>query len=139
MIEKRDGVCAARQHKSMLPLQPFTGGSVAGTRGMPTAPQMTPEQFDQLLPRLGRLAQGTVKVARAVLVDGMTTTQAAERHSMTRQRVHGIVQRFRAAAAGAPTSWRRVEVWLPPELADQVEQMAQQALTSYAENPSSAE
>jgi hypothetical protein len=57
----------------------------------------------------------------------MKTTEAAHRHGMTRQRVHGIVQRFRAAAQDVPTGWRRVEVWLPPEMAEQVEAMAENA------------
>ena len=51
---------------------------------------------------------------------------------MTRQRVHGIVQRFRAAAQEVPTSWRRVEVWLPPGLAAQVEAMAAKARADHA-------
>jgi predicted DNA-binding protein (UPF0251 family) len=88
---------------------------------------MTAEEFEALRPRLGRLAIDTIEIARAVLVDGMKTTEAANRHGMTRQRVHGIVQRFRAAAQDVPTGWRRIEVWLPPELAEQVEAMADQA------------
>jgi hypothetical protein len=88
---------------------------------------MTAQEFEALRPRLGRLALDTIEIARAVLVDGMKTTEAAKRHGMTRQRVHGIVQRFRAAAQDVPTGWRRIEVWLPPELAEKVEAMADQA------------
>ena len=93
---------------------------------------MTAEDFDALRPRLGRLALDTVEIARAVLVDGMKPTEAAARYGMTRQRVHGIVQRFRAAAQAVPTGWRRVEVWLPPELAAQVEAMAEKARADHA-------
>ena len=93
---------------------------------------MTPDEFEALRPRLGRLALDTVDIARAVLVDGMRPTEAAVRHNMSRQRVHGIVQRFRAAAQEVPTGWRRVEVWLPPERAVEVEAMARRAREEYA-------
>lgn len=93
---------------------------------------LTAKEFDALRPRLGRLALNTVEIARAVLVDGMTQTEAANHYSMTRQRVHGIVQRFRAAAQEVPTGWRRVEVWLPPEVAIQVEALEEKARADYA-------
>ena len=99
---------------------------------MASGPTMTAEEFDALRPLVGRLALDTVEIARAVLVDGMKTSEAASRHSMTRQRVHGIVQRFRAAAQEVPTGWRRIEIWLPPELAMQVEAMAEKAHADYA-------
>lgn len=104
---------------------------------MATGPTMTAEEFEALRPRLGRLALDTVEIARAVLVDGMKTTEAANLHNMTRQRVHGIVQRFRAAAQEVPTGWRRVEVWLPPELAAKVEAMADQARADHASSGNS--
>lgn len=70
---------------------------------------MTRDEFEALRPRFGRLALDTIEIARAVLVGGMNSTEAARRYGMTRQRVHGIVQRF-AAAQEVPTDWRRVEV-----------------------------
>lgn len=94
--------------------------------------KMTAAEFDALRPRLGRLTLDTVEVARAVLVEGLGQTDAAARYGMSRQRVHGIVQRFRAAAEEVPTGWRRVEVWLPPELAAQVEAMADRAKADHA-------
>ena len=99
---------------------------------MASSARMTADEFDALRPRLGRLALDTVEIARAVLVDGMKPTEAATRHQMTRQRVHGIVQRFLAAAQEVPTGWRRVEVWLPPELAGQVKAMAEKARADYS-------
>jgi hypothetical protein len=75
---------------------------------------MTAQEFEALRPRLGRLALDTVEIARAVLVEGVKPAEIATRHSMSRQRLHGIVQRYRAAAQELPTVWRRVEVWLPP-------------------------
>ena len=90
-------------------------------------PPMTPLEFDLLRPQLGRLTLDTIDIARAVMVEGLGTTEAAKRFGMSRQRIHGIVARFRAAAVEVPTGWRRVEVWLPPQLATQVEDMAAQA------------
>lgn len=98
---------------------------------MASGPTRTAEEFDALRPLVGRLALDTVEIARAVLVDGMKTSEAASRYGMTRQRVHGIVQRFRAAAQEVPTGWRRIEIWLPPELATQVEAMAEKARADY--------
>jgi predicted DNA-binding protein (UPF0251 family) len=99
---------------------------------MPAAPTMTASEFEALRPRLGRLAVDTIEIARAVLVDGMKPTEAARQYDMTRQRVHGIVQRFRAAAQEVPTGWRRIEVWLPPEMAAQVEALAEKARADHA-------
>lgn len=99
---------------------------------MVTRPIMTASEFEALRPLIGRLSLDTVEIARAVLVDGIRPTDAANRYGITRQRVHGIVQRFRAAAQEVPTGWRRVEVWLPPELAVQVEAMAERAREDHA-------
>ena len=99
---------------------------------MPTLEQMTLQEFEALRPLLGRLALDTVDIARAVLVEGVKPAEAATRNHMSRQRVHGIVQRFRAAARQVPATWRRVEVWLPPELAAQVEAIAAKARDDHA-------
>lgn len=98
---------------------------------MATRPTMTAKEFEALRPRLGCLALETIEIARAVLVDGMKTTEAANRHHMNCPRVNGAVQRFRAAAHEVPTGWRRFEVWLPPELAQQDEAMTEQARASH--------
>lgn len=90
----------------------------------PAAPRLTAEQFEALRPLLGRLALDTAAVARAVRVEGVKPSEAAERYGMSRQRVNGILTRFEAAVAQVPTGWRRVEVWLPPDLAAQVEALA---------------
>ena len=99
---------------------------------MASTPRMTEADFEALRPRLGRLALDTVEIARAVLVGGMKPTEAAAHYNMTRQRVHGIVKRFLAAAQEVPTGWRRVEVWLPPALASQVEAIADRARVDHA-------
>ena len=89
--------------------------------------RMTQAEFDALRPNLGQITLDTIDIARLVLVDGLTQAEVATVHNMSRQRVYGILQRFAAAAQNLPTGWRRVEVWLPPELAGQVEAMAKRA------------
>lgn len=93
---------------------------------------MTTDEFEAITPRLGRLTLDTIKVARSVLVDGLTPSAAGELHGMTRQRVHSIVKRFNEAVDQVPRGWRRVEVWLPPEMADQVQSMATEARAGHS-------
>lgn len=92
---------------------------------------MTHEDFDALRPSLGRMAVATVDVARLVLVEGATQADAAARSGMSRQRVYGIMKRFEAARQTLPTDWKKVEVWLPPKLAAEVEAMAEAAITEH--------
>lgn len=93
--------------------------------------RLTAEEFDALRPRLGRVSVNTMEIARAVLVDGVRQSDAATRYGMTRQRINGILRRFAAASQGVPTGWRRVEVWLPPDLAEQVEAMAYKTILEH--------
>lgn len=92
---------------------------------------MTQEAFDELRPDLGRLSVATMDVARLVLVEGMSQSDAGARFGMSRQRVYGIMQRFQAAMRILPTTWRKVEVWLPPELAAEVEAKSKAAIAEH--------
>lgn len=89
--------------------------------------KMTPEEFDALRPRIGRLALDTVQIAREVLVDDDSQADVARRHGISRQRVNSAVNRVIAAANEIPADWERVEVWLPPELAANVRQVEAEA------------
>lgn len=100
------------------------------------APKITNEAFEAVLPRLGKLDVETVEVARAVLVEGAKPVEIATRLGMSRQRIHHIVRRFRAATREVPTEWRRVEVWLPEALAARVEALAEKARADYVRSPS---
>jgi hypothetical protein len=94
---------------------------------------MTAAEFGALGERLGRLTPQSVAIAREVLVDGITNVEAAERHGLTKQRVGAMVERVLAAARDVPKDWERVEVWLPPELAQQGREMEAQARAKVAE------
>jgi len=89
--------------------------------------KMTAAEFDALMPRLGRLTVDTVTIARSVLVDGQKPFEAAAQHGTSRQRVHTILKRVNDALREFPLDWKRVDVWLPPHLAEQAEAWAQQA------------
>lgn len=111
-----------RQQRSMLLLQPLTDFEPREEQEWQPGTSLPPKSskhFDRAL-----FASRSIQSrSRAVPVDGMNTN----RPNMLRKRVHGIVQRFRAAAQEVLTGRRRVEVWLPPELAQQVEAMSEEA------------
>jgi hypothetical protein len=77
----------------------------------------------------------TIEAARAVLVDGRDQAEVARQFQLTRQRIHQIIARVDAAAAGVPTHWVKVECWLPPEVAAKVHVFAERMAT----DPSEAE
>jgi len=94
--------------------------------------KMTVREFDALLPRLGRMSFDTVMIARSVLVEGQRPAEAAKQFGTSRQRVHSILNRVQKSAGEIPKSWKRVDVWLPPEWAAQVEEWASRALADHA-------
>jgi hypothetical protein len=96
---------------------------------------MSSSEFDALQPRLHRLAPETIAIARAVLVDGESQSFVAERFGTTRQRVHGIVQRVEASANNVPAGWRKLELWLPPNVARYVKAVAAKALADWKRDP----
>lgn len=59
---------------------------------------MTQAEFDALRSNLGRVTSHTIEIAHMVLVKGVTPTEAARRNNVSRQRINGIIQRFRVAA-----------------------------------------
>lgn len=91
------------------------------------ADKMTAKDFKAVMPRLKRMTVGNVDIARRVLVDGISQVDAATESGLTKQRVGALVKAVLAAAREIPPDWEQVEVWLPPELAEQVRQMAAEA------------
>ncbi|MDR5785248.1 TrfB-related DNA-binding protein [Caballeronia sp. LP003] len=91
--------------------------------------RMTARDFQSLMPRLKRMTVGNVEVVRRVLVDGISQVEAANESGLTKQRVGILVKTVLAASRDIPLDWEHVEVWLPPDLAAQVRQMADEALS----------
>jgi len=89
--------------------------------------KLTAEEFERLLPRLGRQTVDTAFIVRRVLVDGVPQSDVAREVGLTRQRVSKLVQIATAAFEEIPREWERVEEWLPPDLAAQVREMAKVA------------
>ncbi|PJX19990.1 hypothetical protein CAP48_19500 (plasmid) [Advenella sp. S44] len=80
-------------------------------------PTMTAEAFEALQPRLSHLTLSTIEITREVLVEGKSQSEVA---------------RVRAAAKEIERGWRKVEVWLPPEMAEQVRKMEAEARAQLA-------
>jgi|SRR5690625_919017 len=95
-------------------------------------PTMTAEAFEVLQPRLSHLTLSTIEITREVLVEGKSQSEVARRHGITRQSVSDMVARVRAAAKEIERGWRKVEVWLPPEMAEQVRKMEAEARAQLA-------
>ncbi|WP_083671507.1 TrfB-related DNA-binding protein [Roseomonas gilardii] len=108
------------------------GAERAGEGSRMAEGRMTAAEFEALQPRLRRLTIDSYNVARAVFVDGMRPVEVATQHGTSRQRVNGIIRRVEEAMKEFPADWRRVDVFLPPELAAQVERMAEEARAAYA-------
>lgn len=89
--------------------------------------RMTAKDFRSLMPRLKRMTVGNVEIVRRVLVDGISQVEAANESGLTKQRIGALVKAVLAASRDIPPDWESVEVWLPPELAAQVRQMAEEA------------
>lgn len=68
-----------------------------------------------------------VELARRILIDGVPQSPVAQKTGLTRKRINGMVDRVVAAENEVPPGWECVEVWLLPELAGKVREMADEA------------
>nr|WP_015647616.1 TrfB-related DNA-binding protein [Pseudomonas sp. GLE121]AGL12861.1 putative transcriptional regulator [Pseudomonas sp. GLE121] len=88
-------------------------------------PKYTAEQWDRISPAMRNLAVGTVAMARAVLVDGKRPSEIAKEMGESRQLVNAAIKRVRDVLdKHQEAGLVPVMVWLPPELAAQVHEMA---------------
>lgn len=88
-----------------------------------TTKKLSAHEFDEAAKRLGRLSADTLKIARLVLVEGLTQTDVATQHEMSRQRVHNMVSRVLTALEDAPQGWVKFESWVPPALVEKIESL----------------
>ncbi|AIG04675.1 Uncharacterised protein [Pseudomonas fluorescens] len=88
-------------------------------------PKYTAEQWDEFKDAFRGLNIGTVELARAVLVDGVRPSDLAKKTGDSRQLVYAAVKRVRGILQQHDAEELvPVMVWLPPELAEKVRQMA---------------
>ncbi|MDU8491951.1 TrfB-related DNA-binding protein [Pseudomonas syringae pv. actinidiae] len=88
-------------------------------------PKYTAEQWDRIKPAMRNLAFATVEMARAVLVEGKRPSDVAKEVGETRQLVNAAIKRVRNVLdKHQEAGLVPVMVWLPPELAAQVMEMA---------------
>jgi len=95
-------------------------------------PRLTPQEFEAAIPAMGRLSEGSIAVAREVLVNGLGYVEAGAKHNVTKQRANFLADKFLKRARAVPDGWEHVDVWLPPEMAEMVRNIAQQARDNLA-------
>jgi hypothetical protein len=89
--------------------------------------RLTPSEFDFIRPHLERQKEENIEHIRRVLVDGVKQKIVADELGITVQGVSGMVARAWKAHVEhgrRPDGWRVVNVSLPANIADVVEDMA---------------
>lgn len=87
--------------------------------------RITLENWQKLLPALETCSVLTLKIAQAVIVDGQRQSDVAREFGKTRQAVAASVKRVKEMIKPYSVSeLEPVSVWLPPELAKKVREMA---------------
>ncbi|KSP76099.1 hypothetical protein APB20_29270 [Pseudomonas aeruginosa] len=86
----------------------------------------TLEHWEQCLPAMKRLHPDTLAIARAVFVDGVKPIEVARHTGRSAQNVNSALKRVEPYLQKGGAGLVFVGVWLPPDLAEQVRQMAAQ-------------
>jgi len=87
---------------------------------------MTESEFESAIAGT-RLQPRAAALARAVLVDGLTQSEAARAAGVTRQTANAAVERVlrgHRAVVGCPPGWEVVTVCVPPALAVRIRALA---------------
>jgi phage terminase small subunit len=90
---------------------------------------MTPDQFDRFANKT-RLKERARGMARSVLVDGLTATEAARKARLSRESARASaarVMREVRAEGGYPREWSAVTVVVPPDAAEEIKAIAKRA------------
>jgi hypothetical protein len=91
--------------------------------------RLSDDEFSAAAGRL-RIRQENLKLARAVMVDGIRVTDLAAAEGITYQRISNTVKRIYASHlrdAEYPSDWRRITVTVPDPLAEQIQNLADAA------------
>lgn len=99
--------------------------------------RMSAEEFESNLPKLaGDFTVNTINLARLVLVEGQTHTEAAKAANVSRQNVGKTVERVMARFNEFPSDWVLLkEVWAPPDLAKEFRDKINEVLNKHKKTP----
>ncbi|EAT2655224.1 TrfB-related DNA-binding protein [Salmonella enterica] len=89
--------------------------------------RISPEEWQRIAPALRTCSQVTIDMAFAVLVDGRKQVDVAKEFDRSKQTVNAAIRRVTAIfneVIPEDEQLEFVQVWLPPELAKQVKEMA---------------
>ncbi|WP_224873764.1 TrfB-related DNA-binding protein [Klebsiella pneumoniae] len=89
--------------------------------------RISPEEWQRIAPALRTCSQVTIDMAYAVLVDGRKQVDVAKEFYRSKQTVNAAIRRVTAIfneVIPEDEQLEFVQVWLPPELAKQVKEMA---------------
>jgi len=90
----------------------------------PTQSKFTVDQWETAMPALQSMSVKTLNIARAVLVEGKEPIEVANSLGQSRQLVHAAIKRVTAVLERQSDGLVPVMVWLTPDEAEQVKQMA---------------
>ncbi|EKK8527916.1 ArdK family transcriptional regulator, partial [Salmonella enterica] len=89
--------------------------------------RISPEEWQRIAPALRTCSQVTIDMAYAVLVDGRKQVDVAKEFDRSKQTVNAAIRRVTAIfneVIPEDEQLEFVQIWLPPELAKQVKEMA---------------
>ncbi|EKB5295706.1 ArdK family transcriptional regulator [Salmonella enterica] len=89
--------------------------------------RISPEEWQRIAPALRTCSKVTIDMAYAVLVDGRKQVDVAKEFDRSKQTVNAAIRRVTAIfneVIPEDEQLEFVQVWLPPELAKQVKEMA---------------
>ncbi|EHC7668337.1 ArdK family transcriptional regulator [Salmonella enterica] len=89
--------------------------------------RISPEEWQRIAPALRTCSQVTIDMAYGVLVDGRKQVDVAKEFDRSKQTVNAAIRRVTAIfneVIPEDEQLEFVQVWLPPELAKQVKEMA---------------
>ncbi|ELS6583616.1 ArdK family transcriptional regulator [Salmonella enterica] len=89
--------------------------------------RISPEEWQRIAPALRTCSQVTIDMAYGVLVDGRKQVDVAKEFGRSKQTVNAAIRRVTAIfneVIPEDEQLEFVQVWLPPELAKQVKEMA---------------
>lgn len=89
----------------------------------PYEPIMTDEEYQTLKERLPRMREESHQMAYMMFCKGANQVDAARHFGKKKQQAQWVYSRYVEARNEVPKGWRKVEVFLPPDKAKQVEEM----------------